>query len=81
MKKSEDEIIASRDFFWEKQMFLLTEFPLSKYEGGTTPVTLLSYKKVFLTIWWGTQSQDEQKTILCGFMISTKYEFDWSKLL
>ena len=36
---------VSRDFFKEKQSYLLTEFPLFKYERETTPFTLLSHKK------------------------------------
>jgi hypothetical protein len=39
------QYLASRDFFQEKQSYLLTEFPLSKYERETTPFTLLSHKK------------------------------------
>ena len=29
--------LPSRDFFQEKQPYVLTESPSSKYEGGTTP--------------------------------------------
>jgi hypothetical protein len=33
--------LPSRDFFQEKQSYVLTESPLSKYEGGITPFTFL----------------------------------------
>ena len=38
--------LASRDFFQEKQSYLLTESPLAKHEGGegTTPFTPLPYR-------------------------------------
>ncbi len=44
--------LTSRDFFREMQSYLLTEFPLSKYEGGQLGTTL----DPFLTIWWGARS-------------------------
>jgi hypothetical protein len=31
--------LSSRDFFQEKQPYVLPESPLSKCEGGTTPLT------------------------------------------
>jgi hypothetical protein len=33
--------LPGRDFFQEKQSYLLTESPLFKYKGETTPFTLL----------------------------------------
>jgi hypothetical protein len=33
--------LPGRDFFQEKQSYLLTESPLFKYEGETTPFTFL----------------------------------------
>ncbi len=81
--------VLCRDFFQEMQSYLLTEFPLSKYEGGQP-------FDPFPTIWWGARSMVIRSVlrtwridyefyhILKGhysLMISTKYYFDWSKSL
>jgi hypothetical protein len=63
--------LASRDFFQEKQSYLLTESPLAKHEGGegTTPFTPLPYRVerdfhtiLFLKLLFGTDL-DQNRTL------------------
>ena len=58
--------LPSRDFFQEKQSYLLTVSPLSKYEGGTDnpfDPSILQIKESWTLIHIkGTQSPDQQKT-------------------
>ncbi len=67
--------LASRNFFQEKQSYLLTESPLYKYEGDNPfhPSILQIKGRLILTHFKGTLSQDEQKTLYVALWSIVSY--------